>query len=151
MAQGPDSTTTNSLSLAIFELGRAHRAHASELLRRLGLHPGWELLLMRLFEDDGQPQSRLLQSVGLDASTVSKSLTRMQQAGLLVREPSPQDRRVQLVHLTPTGRAMREPLQEMWSELERISTYGLSTADTETFIRTAHTIASSLRRRSRQA
>jgi DNA-binding MarR family transcriptional regulator len=42
----------------------------------------------------------LLAAVGLDRSTVSKSLRRMQEAGLLTREPSEQDRRVLRVLLT---------------------------------------------------
>lgn len=74
------------MSYAIFQLARAHRARAAVMLRGMDLHPGQELLLMQLLDRDGQTQSELLESVGLDHSTVSKSLRRMQDAGLLVRE-----------------------------------------------------------------
>jgi DNA-binding MarR family transcriptional regulator len=89
------------------------------MLREMDLHPGQELLLMQLLDRDGQTQSELLESVGLDHSTVSKSLRRMQDAGLLVREPAEHDRRVMVVHLTDKGRAMREPLAAMWRPWRR--------------------------------
>lgn len=125
------------LSYAIFQLARAHRGYAARLLRDLGLHPGQELLLMRLLERDGQTQSELLAAVGLDHSTVSKSLGRMQEAGLLTREPADHDRRVMRVSLTDKGRAMREPLGEMWSALERASVGDLDADTIEHFIATS--------------
>jgi len=128
------------LSYAIFQLARAHRAHAARLLRDLGLHPGQELLLMRLLERNGQTQSELLAAVGLDHSTVSKSLRRMQEAGLLTREPAEHDRRVTRVTLTDRGRAMRGPLEEMWAELERASVGDLDPGAIERFIATSEVI-----------
>ena len=128
------------LSYAIFQLARAHRAYAARLLRGLGLHPGQELLLMRLLDRDGQTQSELLSAVGLDHSTVSKSLGRMQEAGLLTREPAEHDRRAVRVWLTDKGRAMRGPLEEMWSELDRVSVGDLDGETVERFIETGAAI-----------
>ncbi|MFD1149920.1 MarR family winged helix-turn-helix transcriptional regulator [Saccharothrix hoggarensis] len=133
----PSTADAGRLSYAIFTLARAHRGFAAALLRDLGLHPGQELLLMRLFDRDGQTQSELLEHVGLDHSTVSKSLRRMQDAGLLTREPSERDRRVLHVWLTDEGRALREPLTDLWSTLERASVRGLDPAEVDTFIRLA--------------
>src|SRR5258708_19633367 len=87
----PSCAKGGKLSYAIFTLARAHRGFAAELLRDLGLHPGQELLLMQLLDRDGQTQSDLLDSVGLDHSTVSKSLARMQKAGLLIPVPDDDD------------------------------------------------------------
>jgi DNA-binding MarR family transcriptional regulator len=140
----PSAAGGGRLSFAIFALARAHRAHAAGLLRDLGLHPGQELLLMRLFDRDGQTQSELLDAVGLDHSTVSKSLRRMQEAGLLTREPAEHDRRVQLVRLTDQGRALREPIEAMWSTLERTSVQGLSADEVESFIALAQVIEKSI-------
>lgn len=132
------------LSYAIFQLARAHRAHAARLLRDLGLHPGQELLLMRLLVRDGQTQSELLAVVGLDHSTVSKSLRRMQEAGLLTREPDEHDRRATRVWLTDRGRAMRGPLEEMWSELEQASVADLDPDTIERFIATSTAVRRSI-------
>lgn len=128
------------LSYAIFALARTHRAYAAELLRELGLYPGQELLMMQLLALDGQTQSELLAAVGLDHSTVSKSLKRMQEAGLVVREPAEHDRRAVRVRLTQKGRAMREPLEAMWAELEHTSVRHLDAPAVERFVDASHAI-----------
>ncbi|MGW0777740.1 MarR family winged helix-turn-helix transcriptional regulator [Streptomyces sp. NPDC002835] len=143
----PSTASEGPMSYAIFELARAHRARAAAMLREMDVHPGQELLLMRLLDRDGQTQSELLESVGLDHSTVSKSLRRMQDAGLLVREPAEHDRRVMVVHLTDKGRALREPLAAMWRALEETSARDLSAQQAESFVRTAYAIAEAINSR----
>jgi MarR family transcriptional regulator, organic hydroperoxide resistance regulator len=140
----PGTARTGPLSYSIFLLARAHRGYAAALLRRLGLHPGQELLLMQLLDRDHQLQSELLDSVGLDHSTVSKSLRRMQEAGLLTRAPAAHDRRALVVSLTDQGRDMRQPLQDMWSALEAASVPALDPDTVEWFIRTATAIQRSV-------
>jgi MarR family transcriptional regulator, organic hydroperoxide resistance regulator len=143
----PTTAGEGPMSYAIFQLARAHRAYAAALLREMDLHPGQELLLMQLFDRDGQTQSELLESVGLDHSTVSKSLRRMQDAGLLVREPAAHDRRVMVVHLTDKGRAMREPIAALWQTLEEISARNLSEQQAESFVDSAYAIAEAINSR----
>lgn len=143
----PSTAGEGPLSYAIFELARAHRGRAAAMLRKMDLHPGQELLLMHLLDRDGQTQSELLDAVGLDHSTVSKSLRRMQDAGLVVRESAEHDRRVMVVHLTDKGRAMREPLAAMWRELEAISTQHLSTRQAETFVKAAYAVVDAINTR----
>ena len=140
----PTTACTGPMSYAIFQLARAHRVSAAAMLREMDLHLGQELLLMQLLDRDGQTQSELLESVGLDHSTVSKSLRRMQDAGLLIREPAQHDRRVMVVHLTDKGRAMREPIAAMWQALEETSARDLSAQQAESFVRTAHSIADAI-------
>ncbi|WP_086799749.1 MarR family winged helix-turn-helix transcriptional regulator [Streptomyces caniscabiei] len=140
----PSTADEGPMSYAIFQLARAHRARAAAMLREMDLHPGQELLLMQLLDRDGQTQSELLESVGLDHSTVSKSLRRMQDAGLLVRAPAEHDRRVMVVHLTERGRAMREPIAAMWRALEETSARDLSAQQAEAFVRTAYAIADAI-------
>ncbi|OQD51733.1 transcriptional regulator [Streptomyces phaeoluteigriseus] len=140
----PTAASAGPMSYAIFALARAHRAHAAAMLRAMDLHPGQELLLMHLLDRDGQTQSELLGSVGLDHSTVSKSLRRMQDAGLLIREPAAHDRRVMVIHLTDKGRAMREPIEAMWRALEETAARNLSEQQAESFVHTAYAIAEAM-------
>jgi MarR family transcriptional regulator, organic hydroperoxide resistance regulator len=143
----PTTASEGQMSYAIFQLARAHRARAAAMLREMDLHPGQELLLMQLFDRDGQTQSELLESVGLDHSTVSKSVSRMQDAGLLVREPAAHDRRVMVVHLTDKGRAMREPIAALWQTLEETSARNLSEQQAESFVDTAYAIVEAINSR----
>ncbi|MFC8193958.1 MarR family winged helix-turn-helix transcriptional regulator [Streptomyces sp. NPDC060006] len=132
------------MSYAIFQLARAHRAYAGVLLRKMDLHPGQELLLMQLLDREGQTQSELLESVGLDHSTVSKSLRRMQEAGLVVREPAEHDRRVMVVYLTEKGRAMSEPIAALWRSLEETSAGLLTEQQAAAFVETAYAITEAI-------
>ncbi|MGW3416918.1 MarR family winged helix-turn-helix transcriptional regulator [Streptomyces phaeochromogenes] len=140
----PTTASEGQMSYAIYQLARAHRARAAAILREMDLHPGQELLLMHLLDRDGQTQSELLESLDVDHSTISKALRRMQDAGLLVREPAEHDRRVMVVHLTDKGRAMREPIAAMWRALEETSARNLSAQQAESFVRTAYAIADAI-------
>ncbi|MER5476818.1 MarR family winged helix-turn-helix transcriptional regulator [Streptomyces sp. NPDC002734] len=140
----PSTVSEGQVSYAIFQLARAHRGYAAAMLREMNLHPGQELLLMQLFDKDGQTQSELLESVGLDHSTVSKSLRRMQDAGLLTRRPSDHDRRVMVVHLTDEGRALREPIAAMWRTLEATSMRHLPKERAESFVHDAYAIVDAM-------
>jgi DNA-binding MarR family transcriptional regulator len=148
--EAPWPERTGRLSYAIFSLARTHRAYAAKLLRDLGLYPGQEHLLMQLLDRDGQSQSELLAAVGLDHSTVSKSLKRMQDAGLVVREKSPDDRRAMRVYLTEAGQAMRGRLEEMWSTLEEASVSSLTDQQIEDFIATGESIRKTIMQRHAQ-
>jgi DNA-binding MarR family transcriptional regulator len=149
--QTPSTARDGRLSYAVFRLARAHRGYGAAMLRDMELHPGQELLLMQLFDRDGQTQSELLESVGLDHSTVSKSLRRMQDAGLLTREPAEHDRRVMVVRLTDKGRAMEKPIAAMWKTLEENSVRDLAADEIEAFIGIAHKIERALKDRRRAA
>lgn len=122
----PSSVETGPVSFAIFKLARAHRAIAANLLRKLGLHPTQEILLMHLLDQDGVVQNELVKRVGFDASTATKMLQRLENEGLLVRKQSSSDKRAMVVHLTAKGKGLKSKLIEMWQELERRSTASLS-------------------------
>ena len=144
----PAALDDGQVSYTIFELARAHRGFAATLLRRLELHPGQELILMHLHHRDGQTQSELVAGVGVDHSTMSKALRRMQDSGLIVREPAEHDRRVSVNHLTAKGEAMREPIAAMWRELEDVTTRDLTPRQASSLLSAAHIIIDSIGSRS---
>jgi DNA-binding MarR family transcriptional regulator len=143
----PDTFKEGRVSYAIFQLHRAHRGYAATLLRQMNLHPGQELVLMHLHDRDAQTQSELLASIGLDHSTLSKTLRRMQDAGLLVREPAEHDRRVMVVRLTDKGRAMREPIAAMWRTLEDVTLRNLSPQQAKDLMMAAFSIVDAINNR----
>lgn len=145
----PTTVREGRLSYRVFQLARAHRGYAAAMLRDMDLHPGQELLLMQLFDKDGQTQSELLESVGLDHSTVSKALRRMQESGLLTRERAEHDQRALVVWLTDKGRSMREPIAAMWTALEETSVKYLNSDQIESFITTAQAIEKAIADRNR--
>jgi DNA-binding MarR family transcriptional regulator len=125
----PSTVKNNHLSYLIFLTARTHRGLAGELLRPLGLHPGQEILLMQLWDRDGQTQSELIASLGLDASTVTKMVQRLEAQGHLSRAPSSEDRRAIVVKLTSTGKKLRAEIEKMWAALNSSSTGQLTDAE----------------------
>lgn len=84
---------------------------------------------------------------GLDHSTVSKSLLRMEQAGLLKRVADKEDKRALRAHLTTKGRAVRPRIRSMWSTLEKVSVSGLDESTKRMFINIAGRIQQSIMNR----
>ncbi len=132
------------LSHQIVRVARAHRRLAAELLRRAGLHPGQELMLMLLWEQDHRPQSELVGRLGVEAPTVTKMLQRLEQQGLVVRERPAANRRTAVVSLTPKGRGLRREVQELWAALEEATTADLDPADRRTLGRLLERVENSL-------
>ena len=98
---------------AVFRISPKNRAMAAEYLRPLGLYPGQELLLLLLLlllaEGERRSQQELVDALGIDHSTVTKMLQRLERAGVVARQQSADGRRVVLVHLTEEGCVRRLP------------------------------------------
>jgi DNA-binding MarR family transcriptional regulator len=56
------------------------------------------------------PMSRLAETLSCDASNVTGLIDRLESRGLVRRQPSPHDRRVKALQLTPTGSRVRMQL-----------------------------------------
>lgn len=107
---------------------RAHAVLGTELLRRAGVLPPHEIVLLYLDENGPVPQTELVHYMGRDRSTVTATLQAMERAGLVERGPSPADGRALLVSLTDKGRATAPGARAAWRELERATTRGLTDA-----------------------
>ncbi len=81
---------------------------------------------MLLAERGAQSQAQLVQLLGLDHSTVAKSLGRMEKAGLIERSASQTDRRAMIVSLTRAGIRAQKNVRAAWDRLERASIAGLN-------------------------
>jgi len=56
------------------------------------------------------PMSRLADTLSCDASNVTGLVDRLESRGLVQRRPSPEDRRVKVLQLTPAGSRLRAQL-----------------------------------------
>ncbi|MFE4837504.1 MarR family winged helix-turn-helix transcriptional regulator [Arthrobacter sp. NPDC056691] len=131
-------------SEAIFRIARIHRLVAGGLLRETGLYPGQEVLMMALWEKGEQRQTDLVRTLGLDPSTVTKMLQRLEQSGFVTRKPSTVDRRTIMVSASRAGQALRNQVEEIWLRLEELTTAGLAEEDRNTAIRLLERIESNL-------
>ncbi|MFI0787667.1 MarR family winged helix-turn-helix transcriptional regulator [Streptomyces lydicus] len=122
----PAAASGGPVSHAIFRLARLHRMFAGQLLRRIGLHPGQELVMMHLWELGPQRQTDLVRLMDSDAATMTRTVRRLEQAGFVRRRPSPTDKRASLIEPTAASHALRREVEQVWSRLEDLSTAGLT-------------------------
>jgi DNA-binding MarR family transcriptional regulator len=107
-----------TIGFLLSQVCRAHRQRAESALNALGLHVGQEMILHRLWREEGLTQTELGECAGVEAPTVTKMLGRMERAGLVVRRPDPADARLSRVYLTEHGRALEAGVCEVWHGLE---------------------------------
>lgn len=105
----------------LVQICRAHRNRAQALLGRHNLHPGQEMMLLRLANSEGVTQSEVADQLCVQPATVTRMLDRLEKTGLVQRQVDTADQRVSRVYLTEVGRALVEPVQNVWRELEETS------------------------------
>ncbi len=64
--------------------------------------------LISIDPDEGTPSTSLGPKMGIEATSLSRTLKTMEGKGLIIRKPNPLDGRGVLIHLTPFGIEMRE-------------------------------------------
>jgi len=87
----------------------AQRVHGlmEEQALRHGVSLREYLVLTALSTIGPSTQWALGQAIGLDKTTLTTLLDRLEQGGLLVRQADPQDRRARIPDVTQTGRELR--------------------------------------------
>lgn len=102
------------LSLNLFRvLARAFgslTAHSERDCRRHGLHPTEFAVLELLFHRGPQPLQRIGSKILLASGSVTYVVDKLEAAGLLSRQPSPEDRRVIYAVLTAKGQELLETI-----------------------------------------
>lgn len=113
----------------LVQICRAHRNRAQELLGRLNIHPGQEMMLLRLWSAEGVTQSEVAEQLCVQPATVTRMLDRLERTGLVQRQADTADQRVSRVYLTEVGRGLIAPIQKVWQELESVSFQNLTLAE----------------------
>jgi len=100
---------------------KTHRNKAGELLATINLYVGQEMFLLQLWKQDGLSLTEMAELVHVQPATASRMLDRMESAGLVERRQDLDDGRVSRIFVTQEGINLREPVREVWAELESIS------------------------------
>jgi len=106
------------IGFQMLQVHKAHRQLAEAALNKLGVHTGQEMILLQLWIEEGIPQSQLAASMEVEPPTATKMLQRMERAGLIERRPDPTDARISRVYLSERGRALEQPVLDVWKQLE---------------------------------
>lgn len=105
-----------------FMLSKAHQrlfSHLGEVLKPYGITAKQFALLAFLWKQDGLSQTELSERSEIDRTTLSGMVDRLEKAGLVQRDPSPEDRRAFLLRLTEQGAALESELSELAFQVRR--------------------------------
>ena len=96
----------------LMKLFFAQRADLPTVASEFELSPA-QCHVLHLIEPGRQvPMGRLAESLACDASNVTGLVDRMESRGLVRRRPSPEDRRIKVLELTPEGLRLRSTVFE---------------------------------------
>jgi MarR family transcriptional regulator, organic hydroperoxide resistance regulator len=105
----PSVALDDQLCFALYAASRAVTARYRPMLDELGVTYPQYLVLMLLWEEDGQTVGQLGNRLALDSGTLSPLLKRLTAAGLVTRHRRADDERSVSVRLTDEGRALQAP------------------------------------------
>jgi MarR family transcriptional regulator for hemolysin len=116
MARNPPTNLGRQTGL----LARLWRTELDNRLRPLGLSQARWILLMHLNDKvDGITQLDLATRAGISAATLVRQIDQLEEAGLVDRNPNPDDRRANLIHLTKRGRARFQEVDAIAAKLRQ--------------------------------
>lgn len=111
----------------------------------LELTPEQWIVLVRLWQEDGQTQSKLSESTMRDRPTMSRILDTMEKGGLVQRVADPNDARSNLIKLTRAGKALQPKLVPLAQRLVAQLEQGIPARDLELTHRTLSRMLANLR------
>jgi DNA-binding MarR family transcriptional regulator len=109
-----------------------------------GVVPGQFPALLTLYEHDGLTQTELAREVGIEQSTMAKTLQRMERDGLIRRTPDPNDRRRSRIHLTSRARRLHQPLTNAAQRINAAAAQTLTPAQVTTLLATLSQLIANL-------
>ena len=96
----------NQLCFRLYAASRLVTQAYTPFLSQLGITYPQYLVMMVLWEQDGQPVNDLAKRLHLETNTVTPLLQRMEKQGLVSRKKGREDGRQVIVSLTAEGRAL---------------------------------------------
>ncbi len=116
-------TFTNPTDCPYYLLSRATLQVTSALKKEFAaadveaVKPAYLGVLLTLWREDGLKVIELSRKAGLEPSTMTGLLDRMERDSLAYRAPDPKDRRAQRIFLTAAGRNVEKPVQAVLEQV----------------------------------
>lgn len=114
------------IGFLLVQVAKEHRGRAEHSFTELGVRVGQDMVLLRLWEENGLSPTELANRLRVEPATVSKVLNRMEKAELVTRQRDPEDARSFKVYLTDRGRSLQEPVSSRWKQIEDQMLEGLT-------------------------
>lgn len=103
----------NQICFRLYTAARLITQAYTPMLTALGITYPQYLVMMVLWERDGQPVNDIARRLMLETNTVTPLLQRMEKQGLITRRKGKEDKRRQIVSLTGKGRLLEEQAYDL--------------------------------------
>lgn len=117
---------------------RAHQISVAIFMEECAAHnvtPVQYACLSQIARQPGVDATRLAAAVAFDRSTLGNVLERLETKGWVARKPSPEDRRVKLLHMTETGEQLLDAIESGVVATQKRLLKPLNPADRKTFMK----------------
>ena len=134
------------LGMRMAMIVRQWRATIDHALADTGLtQSGWTVLMQLSQLGDNVSVSELAEVQGIELPPLMRTLTQLENQGLLARTTSPYDKRIRLLALTPEGHAMLEKITIVIEACQERAAQKIPAENMEIFSATLNQIACNLR------
>jgi DNA-binding MarR family transcriptional regulator len=107
----PTQPRRPDLAAMLAPLVRDMMAAEQPILDAHGLTMWGYVVLLALDRASMRTQAALAEAIGADKTRIIRTLDELQEAGHIERRPDPDDRRVRLLAITDSGRAVKDAVQ----------------------------------------
>lgn len=119
MSDAPALKLGDFICFSLYSASHAFTRVYKPLLDRIGLTYPQYLVMVLLWEKDGQSVGQIGEQLFLESSTLTPLLKRLEVAGHVKRERNPADERQVMIRLTDAGRALKAQTADFFDHLSQ--------------------------------
>ena len=91
-----------------YNITKLYNRTANEYMASMALG----MIILNIDITEGTPSTQLGPNMGMEATSLSRSLSKLEESGVIERKTDPNDKRRTVIHLTPLGMDWREVAKE---------------------------------------
>ena len=105
----PEETIDYNIRKTWYNITKLYNRTANEYMASMSLG----MIILNIDIMEGTPSTQLGPNMGMEATSLSRSLNKLEESAVIVRKPDPSDRRKTVIHLTSLGMEWREVAKEV--------------------------------------
>ena len=105
----PGDTIDYNIRKTWFNITKMYNRTATDYMASTSL----AMIVLNIDMLEGTPSTQLGPNMGMESTSLSRSLNKLEESGYITRKPDPKDKRKSIIHLTKSGLEGREVAKEI--------------------------------------